>query len=439
MKYDKLKQDTKIKLWLARIGAKPNTVKSYILGMQEYTNFTKMTPDELLLEAEADIRAGKLMRERNMTLLITEYREFLEKKGIAPMTIKGKMTAVCSFYKTNQIDLPVLPRSVFKARAQKKRRTIPTKEDIQEILKHADILECAIILVGVSSGLAVNEIANLKMGEYREGYDDKTKITTLHLVREKVDYEFITCLSQEATKAVDDYLEYRRRQTTTHRENRENQLEKQRIVSDDGYLFIKRHIPDAYLTYKYDKTKSHKENARIKEDMRKIDTESIITMYRRLCEEAQKSTPAGEWNVIRSHTMRKYFNSTMLNAGASIFLVDYMVGHQLDGSHEPYFSGQPNRVREMYSKYVHYLIINKDPDEALIQKYEGEVKKNKELEEDAVKLAVERTELQEMRKDLDKMKNAFKDLIADKPPLTKESLDMLLRQGAQETKLKHKK
>ena len=316
MKYDKLKQDTKIRLWLSRIGAKSNTVKSYILGMQEYTEYTKMTLDELILEAEADIRAGKLMRERNVTLLITEYREFLETKGIAPMTIKGKMTAVCSFYKTNQIDLPVLPRSVFKAKAQKKRRTIPAKEDIQEILKHADILERAIIIVGVSSGLAVNEIANLKIGDYRSGYDEKTKITTLHLVREKVDYEFITCLSPEATKAVDDYLEYRSRKTTTYRENRENQLEKQRVVSDDGYLFIKRHIPDKYLTYKYDKKKTKAHNDKIREDMRKIDTESIITMYRRLNEEAQKSTPAGEWNVIRSHTMRKYFNSTMLNAGA---------------------------------------------------------------------------------------------------------------------------
>jgi len=74
MKYDKLKQDTKIRLWLSRIGAKSNTVKSYILGMQEYTEYTKMTLDELILEAEADIRAGKLMRERNVTLLITEYR-----------------------------------------------------------------------------------------------------------------------------------------------------------------------------------------------------------------------------------------------------------------------------------------------------------------------------------------------------------------------------
>jgi site-specific recombinase XerD len=439
MKYDKLKKDTKIKLWLSRIGAKPNTVKSYILGMQEYTEFTKMTPYGLILKAEADIKAGKLMRERIMTLLITEYREFLEQKGLAPMTIKGKMTAVCSFYKTNQIDLPVLPRCVFKARAQKKRRTIPTKEDIQEILKHADILERAIILVGVSSGLAVNEIANLKIGEYHEGNDEKTKITTLHLVREKVDYEFITCLSPEATKAVDDYLAYRERKTTTYRENREHQLEKQRIVSDEGYLFIKRNISDKYLTYKHDKKKTKAQNDKIRENMRKIDTESIITMYRRLNEEAQKSTPAGEWNVIRSHTMRKYFNSTMLNAGASMFLVDYCMGHQLDATHETYFQGQPQKVRERYSEYVHHLIIQKEPDEAVLKKYEEEVKRNKELEADAIKLAVERTEVQKMKEELEGMKKSFHDFIADKPPITKEFLDSVLRGDTQENKLKNKK
>jgi integrase len=209
MKYAELCQDSEIKLWLSRIGAKPNTVKSYLLGMQEYTEFVKMTPDELILEAESDVRAGKLMRERKILLRITEYREFLEKKGITPMTIKGKMTAVCSFYKTYQIELPILPKCVYKARPQKKRRVIPSKEDIQEIIKHTDLLERAIILVGVSSGLAVNEIANLKIGDYRAGYDEKTKITTLHLVREKVDYEFITCLSPEATKTVDAYLAYR--------------------------------------------------------------------------------------------------------------------------------------------------------------------------------------------------------------------------------------
>jgi hypothetical protein len=34
--------------------------------MQEYTEFVKMTPDELILEAESDARAGKLMRERKI-------------------------------------------------------------------------------------------------------------------------------------------------------------------------------------------------------------------------------------------------------------------------------------------------------------------------------------------------------------------------------------
>lgn len=211
------------------------------------------------------------------------------------------------------------------------------------------------------------------------------------------------------------------------------------MVSDDGYLFIKRHIPDKYLTYQYDKKKNMAQNDKIREDLRKIDTESIITMYRRLNEEAQRSTPAGEWNVIRSHTMRKYFNSTMLNAGASIFLVDYCMGHQLDASHEPYFHGLPQKVREMYSEYVHHLIINKEPDETVLKKYEEEVMKNKELETDAVKLAVERTELQEMREELDRMKSNFKDFISDKPPITKELLERALREDTQENKLKHKK
>ena len=399
MRFAKLKEDGIIKSWLAGIGAKPRTVKSYVLRMQEYTEFLNKEPEELLLEAETDVRAGKLMRERKIVSHLIDYRQFLEKKTLAPMTIKGKMTAVYSFYKSNQIDLPVLPRNVNKARPQKKRRVLPIKEDIQEILSHCDILERAIVLIDISSGLAVNEISNLKIGDYYEGYDEKTKITTLHLIREKTDYEFITCLSPEATQAVDEYLVFRERPPATYREDRERQLQKQKIVSDDGFLFIKRHIPDVYLDYKYDKKKSPKENARIKEDLRKIDPESIITMYRRLNEDAQKSTEHGEWNIIRSHNMRKYFNTTMLNAGASIFLIDYMEGHQLDQTHEAYYIGQPQKVRELYSQYVHHLTIIKEPDETLIKRYEEEIKKNKELETDAIKMAVERSELKALTKE----------------------------------------
>jgi hypothetical protein len=132
------------------------------------------------------------MCERKIFSYLPEFREHIESKGVAPLTVKSRMTAVLSFYHSYQIDLPVPPNSLHKARPQVKRRKIPSKEDMLHVLKHSDLLERAIILVGISSGLAANEISDLKIGEYREGYDEKTKITILHIVRNKVNYEFIT-------------------------------------------------------------------------------------------------------------------------------------------------------------------------------------------------------------------------------------------------------
>ena len=65
------------------------------------------------------------------------------------------------------------------------------------------------VLTGVSSGLAVNEISNLTMKGFMDGYDKETEITTLHLIRDKVGYEFYTFLTPEASRAVWAYLEYR--------------------------------------------------------------------------------------------------------------------------------------------------------------------------------------------------------------------------------------
>jgi len=52
---------------------------------------------------------------------------------------------------------------------------------------------------------------------------------------------------------------------------------------------------------------------------------------------------------------------------------------------------------EMYSEYMHHLIIQPEPDKAVLAKYEEEVRKNKELENDALKIAVERSEYKELK------------------------------------------
>jgi hypothetical protein len=62
------------------------------------------------------------------------------------------MSGVKSFYQTNYIELPKLGRSGEKAKPLPEHKTIPTKEDIRDVLAICDTLEKAFILVGISSG-----------------------------------------------------------------------------------------------------------------------------------------------------------------------------------------------------------------------------------------------------------------------------------------------
>jgi integrase len=154
MKVNELKDDKIIRDWLSGIKATDNIKQSYLASMQLFTGYTKKKPLQLIEEAEAEIRAGLLMREREITSYLRDFRESLEKKEFAPLTIKSRMTSICSFYKSYNIQLPVIPKSTIKAKPQLKRKKIPTKEDIREVLKFCDPLERAIVLVGVSSGLS---------------------------------------------------------------------------------------------------------------------------------------------------------------------------------------------------------------------------------------------------------------------------------------------
>jgi integrase len=122
------------------------------------------------------------------------------------------MTGVYSFYKMNDITLPSLPRNESRPKPLKQHKEIPTKEDLQVVLSHADDIERAIVLIGVSSGLGAQEICNLTFADFKKGYDPETGVTTLKLRREKAEYDFVTFLSPEASNSVLNYLDSRNRQ-----------------------------------------------------------------------------------------------------------------------------------------------------------------------------------------------------------------------------------
>jgi integrase len=183
-----------------------NTKEAYIQGMQAYLSFMMMTPEELIGEVEGEIRLGILARHRKIKKHLIAFRKHLQDRGLADFTVRSRMTGVISFYNFFEIEFPKLQGDTRKARVLDGNKAVPKKEDLQEVLKVCDPLEKAVMLVGVASGLASNDIRNLTIKQFKYGYDKETGITTLPITREKTGVEFITFLSQETSKAVWEYL-----------------------------------------------------------------------------------------------------------------------------------------------------------------------------------------------------------------------------------------
>lgn len=83
MKVIELRNTPIIIEWLQTANVKPNSEKSYLRGMQDFTEYTGKDPETLLEEAENDIRAGKLMRQRQLKRNLIGFRQSV-KIGNAP-------------------------------------------------------------------------------------------------------------------------------------------------------------------------------------------------------------------------------------------------------------------------------------------------------------------------------------------------------------------
>ncbi len=344
-----LKKDPLIIEWFSITEVEDNTRKIFLQGIRYYTDFVKKTPAELIDEAEQETQDGILMRKRKIKTYIITFREWLKDQDFAPKTVHTHLVAVKSFYKAFDIDLPQLTN-------KKQFRAIPTEENnirlekqqIQEFLKYANVRNRAIILSAASSGLAQADVLNLKVDDFKKGYDEKTLITTLSLRRKKTKTDFITFLSPEATLAVKDYLDYRNRKPNdTNNADHPHVIqawEKRRVRKDSDYLFVKHDIPNKYLI-----TQDEKD--------RKMTSHSLMKVFRELARKAGLDTETGKWQIVRSHNLRKFFNSALLNNKAEFFFVEFLMGHTIGSTQAAYFKADPIKLREQYARYVPFLSL----------------------------------------------------------------------------------
>lgn len=383
--YDDLRNETTVISWLERINRRPKTEKSYLMGFEKYCSFTGMSPTELLQEAKREVKENVDPDIRAILNRRYAFRNHLQHKtALAPNSIQSAMNAVTSFYSTFSLTPPKL-KGGSSPRVQDGNTGIITKESIHDILSISDPLERAVVLTGTSSGLGMSDIINLKIKQYKEGYDKENSICQLNLTRIKTGVKFTTFLSKESCAAIDSYLEYRSRPSAP----------KQHILSDDNYLFIPHRI---LKNYKPDDPKT--------EEARKFSEVAFTRMYARLAEKSKKINPAG-FNWCRSHQMRKFFNNTLRLNGLQYGYCEHFLGHKPNAVESAYFQPNPAELKKQYLFYMPYLTIDKNMNVVDSDEYRLLMDEKDLWKREAETAKVERHELQNMKDGI--MKALFTD------------------------------
>ena len=342
--YKKLLENKTVGNWLKVITDRPRTRRLYAYHLLGYTRYLKMTPEELIVEAEDQMKEGVKMRESKLNQHLIDYKYMMETSQFAPKTIKSRMTAIHSFYKYQDIPLPLKIKKEKRAMPLEENQDVPEKEDLQEVLRHCDELERCIVLLGASAGLGEQEISRLKYRDFEKGYDEETQVTTLKLRRIKSGYNFVTYLNPEATRAVLEYIALRKRDTKSHNKYRTAQLEKQRLTPN-SYLLVKRKVPNAYL-------ETHDE------ELRRLTEDAIIEIYNLLAEKAGKATPKGQWGFIRCHNVRKFFSNTLYRTNLEKKKIDFWLGHTQSDSDTAYFhSIAKTGLKDIYMNHMACLYL----------------------------------------------------------------------------------
>lgn len=334
---------------------KPTTKKGYKYSLKQYTDFHQMTLEELLQEAEEEEEQGIRWKHRKLKQRLITFRNWLQ-NNFLNNTAKKNFGRVTTFYRHHEIEIHKLPPFNEKNSNFSEAITFDKLPD-KDIIKHAlkvtkSPVMRAIILLMSSSGCAMAETLSLTVKDFIEAtrqYHNKNDvyevlnilkerddvIPTFKLRRQKNNKFYYTFCTPEATLEIVDYLLSRKKQLT-----------------GNDKLFK---IHEVWLSSKF------------------AELNDMLNLGK-----------VGEHRRLRSHMLRKFHASYLLNAGMSKDDVNCLQGKSRNSTDESYFFDDPKKLQEKYIRYMNAITINLDVNNLEIKSPEYINLENKVAEKDRI-------------------------------------------------------
>ena len=342
--------------WINELRAE-RTKYGYAVVMKTYCDFRKKTPLELLKEAEEDSK--KPFDTKTVKHELLQFRTHLKDAGVSEVTIKTYIAAIQSFFKAHSVLLPELKNGRVVSTNQKEEYD---REKVKQLIDVCPSRERALFLTMFQTGLASNELSNLKVADLKEVKED---ITILKLQRQKSGEFFTTFIGRDGRKAIDDYLRLRNEGNLIPGRPDLSKLSK--VKSDEDYVFVT-----------WDATKHR---------WGKVTPHHISRYMMQACQKLGWEVKNGKikrYNPNRPHALRASFATICINQGRiPKFFVDHMLGHALSPEDKAYFKAHKEELFGYYKEAEHLLSVSdleKIPDtkyeELMIElhKRNGEIK-----------------------------------------------------------------
>lgn len=317
----------------------PDTKRNYTIYLRQYKEYFNLTLKELLDEAENEEEKGIRWKHRTLKKRLIDYRIHLY-NTYAPSTAKSRFSKIQAFYRHFDIEIHQLPRFSVK-NLEKLPPTnyanLPDKEVIRAAVDIATPVMKALILFMSSSGCGRAETLSLTVEDYIEATKDyhqggtigeiietidqhEDVVPTFNVLRKKTNKYYITFCSPEAVHAIN-----------THLLNRNT-------LTLDSKLF-------------------------------KINKDYFIEAFE-LINDKLGLGKVRHYIRFRSHMLRKYHASALMNDGMSRDLVNDLQGRTKPLTEESYFFTDTESLREAYVEHLPALMIGKEIEKITVKSKE---------------------------------------------------------------------
>ncbi len=275
--------------------------------------------------------------ELDVYRVLNEYVIFLDKKGIKPKTIRLWFTVVKGYLTNLQVEVfsEKCKQRVKLPKVRRVKKEALTKEILVKLLRNLDAKLETAVLVAISSGMRVGEIAGLTLEDIEFNHDPVKINIRAETSKSREDRE--TYLTNESSEALKDYL---KRYFSWKEDSTNSQLQGLRIFGRTS------------------KIKMGNVKGRLPKSTEQL-TEAILlqkTLARRIAKVPELNRLARNGRkVIHFHAFREYFYTVVSNVSGSNF------AHALMGHHEyldTYYTLSEKQQIKLYQKAMSYLTIS---------------------------------------------------------------------------------